>query len=128
MTDERERLQGLTQTHVVGEDAAELVAPEEAQPVESFALVGAQLRGQGRGRLGVGELVERQQARDLPLPRPCLALDDAECGQLLPQPRLEAADPQRAARPVLESSRLVDECAQGLQLALLQGEVRPVGQ
>ena len=101
--------------------------PEEAQPVEPLALVGPQLRGQGRGRLGIGELVERQQARDLLLPRPCLALDDAQCGQLLPQARLEPADPQRAAGPVLQGPRLLDERAQRLQLGLLSEKYAPSG-
>ena len=99
VADQRQRLHGLAQPHVVGEDAAEPVAPEEAQPVEALALVGPQLCGQGRGSSVVGELVERQQARDLLLPRPCLALDHAQRGQLLPQARLEPADPQRAAGP-----------------------------
>lgn len=38
---QRERLQRLTESHVVGEDAAESVVVERGQPTEAFLLVGA---------------------------------------------------------------------------------------
>ena len=43
MGDERERLHGFSEPHVVGEDAAEFVPVQEHEPVEALLLVGAQL-------------------------------------------------------------------------------------
>jgi len=59
---------------------------------------------------------------------PRLRVDHAEPGQLLPQARLEAAEPQRTRWRVLQRAGLLDERAQRLELRLVQGEVRPVRQ
>ena len=55
LADQCERLEGLAQAHVVGEDAAQLMAPQEVEPAVSVELVrperGAQgLREPGRPR------------------------------------------------------------------------------
>ena len=52
VADQRQRLQRLAKAHVVGEDAAELVLPQERQPLEAVELIRAQLRGQRRRRRG----------------------------------------------------------------------------
>ena len=49
MADERERLEGLAKTHIVGEDAAQLMGPQEAQPAVSIELIRPQ-RGPQRFR------------------------------------------------------------------------------
>jgi hypothetical protein len=125
---QRQRLQRLTQAHVVGEDTAQPVAPQEAQPVEPGALVGPQLRGQGDRQLRTGQPSSGQQAGDLLLPGLRLALDHSQRGQLLPQPRLEPADPERTAGSVLQCPGFLDKRAQRLQLGFLQREVCPVRQ
>ena len=43
MGDERERLHGFSEPHVVGEDAAEFVPVQQCKPVEALLLIGAQL-------------------------------------------------------------------------------------
>ena len=40
MGDEGQGLQGFAEAHIVGEDSAELVAPEKHQPVKTSLLVG----------------------------------------------------------------------------------------
>jgi hypothetical protein len=66
--DERQHLDRLAETHVVREDAAEPVLPEEREPVEAGALVGAQLRKEPRRRWRGGNPVEVAAA-----PPPCAA-------------------------------------------------------
>ena len=84
VADERERLQRLAEAHVVGEDAAELEAPERREPVEAVSLVGPELRVQRGGQLVLGDRVELEQSTDLPLPPLRLLGDDAERGELRP--------------------------------------------
>ncbi len=139
MRDQRQRLQRLAQPHVVGEDAAELVLPQEREPLESLDLVRPQLRGQPGGQRHAAEVShrlqwrcirpgagERQEAIDLSLPGACLAADQAKLGQLGPQASLESADPQRLRRPVLERPRLLDEPGERLKSRLVQREVGTV--
>ena len=47
--DQRERLRGLAEAHVVGEHAAEAVGPQERQPPEARELVGPQRQRDARG-------------------------------------------------------------------------------
>ena len=62
--DERERLDGLAQSHVVGEDPADPVPPQHGQPVQTLLLVGPQVRlergGDRDGRGGVGGQFEQR--------------------------------------------------------------------
>ncbi len=51
----------------------------------------------------LGDRVELEQRVDLPLPALRLLGDDAECGELGPEARLVAADPQALRRPVAEA-------------------------
>ncbi len=126
VADERQRLERLAEPHVVGEDAAELEAPERREPPEALALVGPQLRVQRGGQRVLGDRIELEQCSDLPLPRLRLLGDDAEGGELVPQACLVAADPQRLRRPVGEGSGLRDQLAQRLQAGLEQREVGAV--
>jgi hypothetical protein len=48
MTDQRQCLQRLAQTHVVGQDPAQAGLPEERHPLQARALVRAQLGLQTR--------------------------------------------------------------------------------
>ena len=54
MQHEREQLDGLSQPHVVGEDATQPVSPQERKPVEPSLLIGPQFAGEPRGYQGVG--------------------------------------------------------------------------
>ncbi len=126
VADQRQGLQGLAQAHVVGEDPAELVLPQERQPREPVVLVGPQQRPQRGGRRRALDGAERQQSLDLPLPCAGLAGDHAEFGQLVPHPGLEPADPQLARRRVPQRPRLLDQPGQRPQLGLVQREVGAV--
>ena len=57
-----QRLHGLAEPHIVGEDAAELVGAQELQPVEPLALIGTQLRLQPGRRLDLVDPCEARQA------------------------------------------------------------------
>ncbi len=118
--DERQGLQRLAEAHVVGEDTAELVLPQERQPTEPVELVRAQQCPQRRGRLRALDGAERQQSLDLLLPRARLAADHSQLGQLGPQPRLEPADLELTGRRVLQRPCLLDQPGKRLQLGLLQ--------
>ena len=58
MLDECERLQGLAQAHVVGEDPAEAARVQQRQPSESLHLIRTQLRTVQIGDLGGGQVLE----------------------------------------------------------------------
>ena len=123
-------LHGLAQAHVVGQHTAEAVAVQEAEPVEAFQLVRAQL---GVQRLGQGKALDAafQQAAHGLAPRRGLFVDDPEVCELVPQSCLEAADLQRGvfvAGVVLQGAGLVDQRPQLVQLRQVQREVRPAGQ
>ena len=131
VADQRQRLQRLAEAHVVGEDAAEPVLPQERQPAEPVALVGPQLGAQTRGRAASARAPSSATAaRDLlAATRAAWLVHDAERGQLLPQPRLVAADPQRGRRRVLQRPGLLDQLAQrAAARGLSQREVRAVGE
>ena len=73
----RQGLQGLAQSHVVGQDAAELVLLQKPQPGDTFLLVwahdGSQVRRQGRGLQNQASAL---LAPDLVQPfRPCLDIN-----------------------------------------------------
>ncbi len=77
----------------------------------------------------MAERTRRQQPLHLPLPGVCLTLHDTERGELLPQARLEPADPQRVAGGgLLQRPRFLDQRGQRPQFRLLQREVRAVGE
>ena len=128
VADQGEGLQRLTEPHVVGEDSAQPVLPEERQPAEPVLLVRAQPGLQpGRG-LGAADSAGRQQALDLLPPRRRLMSDHSQRGQLIPEPGLIPADPQRAARRILQRAGLLDQPGERTQLRLVEGEVGAVGQ
>ena len=63
LADEGQGLERLAQAHVVGEDAAELVLPQEGQPAEALPLVGPQLSVQGGRQLRGSQGLERKAGR-----------------------------------------------------------------
>ena len=107
---------------------------KNASQPEPVQLVGTQPGPQGVRRLpaaGPGDpvgLAGLEQSLHLLLPRPGLAADHAERGQLFPQPGLEPADPQRAADDLLQGPGLLDQAGELPQLGLVQAEVGAVGE
>src|SRR4029453_14216108 len=93
VADERERLNGLPQAHVIGEDPAQAMAPEHLQPPESLDLIRPQGCPQRRwyghrfANSGRSILVARKRSYggDPPL---SLSDHDAEFDQLIPEPSL----------------------------------------
>ena len=124
-----ERLRGLAQAHVVGQDAGEVVAYEMLQPGQAFELVGAQLGaearrcGDGADALGVaqargdrGDLlasaagqVEVGQAGGVELRQPPVVVGAVEEVDQRAHQRLDArrANAQAAQGLVLQDHRLV---------------------
>src|SRR5262249_45404562 len=102
MTDQGKSLQRLAETHVVGQDAAEPVLPQERQPGETLLLIAPQIRSQHCWRLGRADALGGQQSVDLLLPRGGLMVSDAEPRELIPQAGLIAADPQLSGRRILQ--------------------------
>ena len=89
-------------------------------------LVGAQLGGERRGQIVPGEGVQLEQRVHLAPPGLCLFGDDTERGELGPECRLIAADPQRRCRCVREFAGLLDQRAQRLQPGIVEREVGAV--
>ena len=129
MADQGEALQRFAESHVVGEDPAQPVLPQERQPAEPVLLVRPQPGPQpGRCRGPGSRPSAEQQALDLLAPRRRLMSDHAQRGQLVPEPGLVPADPQLAGRRVLQRPGLLDQPGERPQLGLVQGEIGPVGQ
>ena len=126
--DQGEALQRLAQPHVVGEDPAQPVLPQEGQPAEPVLLIRPQPGPQAGRRPGSVRTAGRQQPLDLLPPRRRLMPDHSQRGQLIPEPGLVPADPQRAARGVLQRPGFLDQPGERTQLRLVEGEVGPVGQ
>ena len=125
----RQRLRGLAQAHVVGEDAGEVVAHQVLQPGQALELIRAQLGAEAGGcsdglnALGVaqagGDLgdargtaprqVEVGQARGVQFRQAQIAVGAVEQIDQRAHQRLDArgADAQAAQRLVLEDQRLV---------------------
>ena len=62
--EEREGLDGLAQAHVVGQDPAEVLLPQEREPAQALLLVGAQVGLQAGGARGLGEALDGGQTPD----------------------------------------------------------------
>ena len=118
----RQHLQGLAQAHVVGEHPAEPAVPEQRQPAEAVDLVGPQRGVEPGGQLGRLDPVEVEQGPDGAAPPVALLLDDAQRGELLPEPGMHHRDAQRVARLVLQGARLVDQRPQRLELGAVERE------
>ena len=98
MADQGEGLHRLTQTHVVGEHAAESVVVQEREPVEAVLLIRPEGGLQRRGNPAVDDLVAGQQPADRLLPRRGLGGDDPDVLQFAEERRLKAAELQGPAR------------------------------
>ena len=128
MAEQRECLQRLTETHVVGEDAAEAVVVQRSQPAETLLLVRAQLGVHLGGHRLVEEHAHLAQRGHRTLPVGGLTAQLTQLGQLVPDAGLEPAHPQHARRAVGERARFSDQFAQLPKLRPLQGEVDTAGQ
>ena len=128
MGEQCKRLQGLAQPHVVRQDAAQAVVPEERQPVETFMLVGAQI-GLQAGRQGnrVHGLQVQQGGDGFP-PRHRFLGFLRQFFQLRPEPGLVAADGQFAGVPFLQPLGLVDQGVQVFEFRPVQGKIGAVHQ
>ncbi|WP_275693225.1 hypothetical protein [Nocardioides sp. TF02-7] len=125
--DEREHLEGLAEAHVVGQDPAEPVLPQEREPPEPFALVGPQVGRQAhRLRAGDdGEVAQRLRAAD-PVGR--LGVDDARLGELGPQAEVVLADPDPVALALAQLGRRGDHLPQAVELGAVGRDVAPAGE
>ena len=121
MRDERERLRRLAEPHVVGEDAAEPVPPEEREPAEPGELVRAQRQ---RESGGLRQLLDAPvlETRDGRAPRDRGLGDIREILEVGPEARLAAVDAQ-AGLPLGERAGLLDELAQRREHRLVEREV-----
>ncbi len=119
----RDRLQGLSQPHVIGEDAAQTVPAEEVEPRVAGLLVWTKLRLQpDRRRDRLDTRVGRQRSHREP-PLGFRRGDDAELAQFGPQINLILADAQAIHRSIGEGFRLFDDGAQRSELLPVQREV-----
>ncbi len=98
---ERQRLQGLAEPHVVGEDPAEPGLPQEGQPPEAVELVGPQV-GLQVDRVHGGQGVGRPQGAGGLDPLRGLGVDEPDLGELVPQPEVVVAHPDAVARLVVQ--------------------------
>ena len=128
VADQGEALERLAESHVVGEDSAQPVLPQESQPAEPVLLVRPQSCTQSRRRLGTTGAVGRQQALNLLPPCRRLMLDHPQPSQFLPEAGLVPADPQRPGWRILQRAGLVDQPGKRLQLGFVQREVGPIRQ
>ena len=75
--DMRERLHRLSEPHIVGQDAAEVVRSQELQPVETGLLIGAQRRRKAARNADfgqTGELAQRPRQRSQSFAAPPLQM------------------------------------------------------
>ena len=121
-------LHGLAQPHVVREDPAEVVLPQEAQPPEPLVLVGAQGGLQGLGHGGRRDLVQVRQRADARAPLLRLLRVRGEVLELLPEAGLVPVQGQGRAPVLLQGAGLGDQLAQPDELRAVQGEPGPVPQ
>ena len=107
MRDQGESLQRLSETHVVGEDAAESMLPEEGEPVVTVFLVGPEGGVDGTGEGGRLNRIDGEESLGR-LP-PGLRFDGliGEILKLRPEAGLVAADPHPGF-PLGQGRGLVD--------------------
>ncbi|MDQ0648340.1 hypothetical protein QFZ53_002536 [Microbacterium natoriense] len=122
---EAEQLQRLAETHVVSEDAAEPMPPQEREPVEAGLLIRPQVRVQSswqRGRRNTRRLAQPVCHR-APAHRRFRLV--GEVFELLPEICLVAAD-ARACLPLVELARLVDQLTETVESRMREREVAAV--
>ena len=127
--EQRQGLQRLAEPHVVGQDAAEPVRPQEREPLEPGQLVGPQLRVD-RG----GHRHRRRSRSTASSPRTwrCHAAawwpTTPSAASSSHRPAWNRLIRSAAVRLVLQRAGLVDEPGERGELRLVQGEVRAVGE
>ena len=126
VVDQRQRLQGLAQPHVIGQNSAEAVLEQERQPSEALDLVGAQVRVQSGRDVDLGDGVDLAQARHEIRPGGVLRGLVGEFLEILVQRGLIAADLRVLRGEAIERGRLGEEFAQGVEGVVVEGEVRTV--
>ena len=119
--DEGEDLEGLAQTHVVGQNAAETVLVQEGEPPEALQLVGTQGGGHAdRIRLGdLGEVTERGGPLD---PRRRLGIDHSELGELGPDAEVGRTDTDPAVVGVAQLCGQRHDLVQPGELGAVEGD------
>ncbi len=126
--DERERLHGLAEPHVVGEDPAETAPVEEGQPTESLHLIRAEGDAVEFGHLGGRQMLEITQGlRGLAPGHGGFGLV-GEVFELGPQTDVEAADLRGLGFPFGDEVRLGEEGLEPVEDGTVEGEVRVVGE
>ncbi len=126
--DQRQRLDGLAEAHVVGQDPAEPVVPEEAQPGETVALVAPQGRGEPGGGLDRAGWTRVCEPRHLPVPLRELLGDHAEAEQFVPHGGVGMGGVHLRAVEIAQSAGLEQQVAQAVQLRGAQIEVAAAGE
>lgn len=121
--EQRERLDGLPEPHVVGENAAEPGLPERREPLEPALLIGPQLCEESRGQRPWRQ-VEGPQRLDALAPR-LGAGELTEVGDLLPQGHLETTEPNAVGgRGIVELPGFEDQVPEALQVGVVEAEPR----
>ncbi len=117
----------LAESHVVGEDPAEAVLPQEREPLEAGALVGPQLRAQARRQRRRRDPIEVTQrlGRGSPAHRGLGLVRDIL--EVRPERRLVAAD-AGSGLPFGEVPGLLDQVPEPLQRRVREREVPPVAE
>jgi hypothetical protein len=121
--DEREHLERLAQTHVVGQDPAEPVLAQEGEPPEALELVGAQRRRQAVGDVRTRHLVEVAQGGGPLHPGRGPHVHDAELRQLGPGAEVARADAQPARLGLAELRRERHRLVEPGELRSVEGHV-----
>src|SRR5690606_39090917 len=126
VADQAERLEGLAETHVVGEDAAEVELPQVHEPAYALQLVVTRSGGDtAEIDLGQGLMVD-QRSRGVH-PASGLSIDDAECGELLPNAEVEVGDPQAVVVVLLQLGGGSDQLGEPGELRPVGGDIEPAG-
>ena len=123
--DQRQHLQRLAEAHVVGEDAAQAMLPEEGEPVESGALVRAELGGEPGGYRRRLDPLHVAQALCGGSPRHGGLGLVGEILEVGPEIDLIAVDPWRGL-PLGQRRGLVEQVPQPVERGVREREVAPV--
>ena len=121
LLERREELHRLSESHIVGEDAAEAVPAQEVEPAEAVALIFAQRRGNARGRIATLD-PRAVECRHRFNPRGVLRLEHADLRELLPEVELEARQREAARGVVSQRLGFREHVAQAREARIRQGK------
>ena len=120
---EGQGLDGLTESHVVGQNASEPVFVEVRQPVEPGQLIGPEGGIEADGHVVFDPRARLGEGAHGGLPFTGLGRHDAEALEVFPQARLEAAEADGVTSVVGERPGFGDELGQLAQFGPVEGEV-----